>query len=116
MLGNRAGEIDRHNNELLTHGNKVKELEAELAAAKERANKHHHHLMGLKCAPAVLIASQHLRCVCSCKSTSVLKLGTTCAHPVEDTYECLTVSTVLRALMDVPHRSTVIRGRLRDSR
>lgn len=44
----RAGEIESHNNELLNHGNKVKELEAELAAAKERANKHHHHLMGLK--------------------------------------------------------------------
>ena len=44
----RAAEIERHHNELPNHANKIKELEAELAAAKERHNHHQHHLTGLK--------------------------------------------------------------------
>ncbi len=52
----RAAEIDRHNKELPTHANRIKELEAELAAAKEKYNHHHHHVLGLKSAPLLLPA------------------------------------------------------------
>lgn len=37
------------------HANKIKELEAELAAAKERYNHHHHHFNGLKSVPPLLV-------------------------------------------------------------